>query len=124
MRSNAKFQKANGSIKVDVHKVAHHGSTTKQSNNANFLAAITDSQTKYLISVNTNKLFSGSPTLKDEFWQSLNQALNQDPANPIAFTNQVFVTQNLGDILFSGTANQKTLNIKTTSRNLQAQKQI
>ena len=124
MQSNAKFQKADGSIKVDVHKVAHHGSTTKQSNNANFLAAITDSQTKYLISVNTNKLFSNSPTLKDEFWQNLSQALNHDPANPIAFANQVFVTQNLGDILFSGTANQKTLNIKTTSRNLQAQNQI
>ena len=121
MKNNVKFKKSNGDTAVDVYKVAHHGSTTKTSNNAEFLSFVTDEKTRYLISVNTNKLFGGVPTLRETFWKNVDKAVKSEK---IDFDNDVLITQNLGDIILKATAGDPNLVIETMDRETQLKTKI
>lgn len=86
-------------IAVDMYKVAHHGSTTEQSNNETFLTTITKANTKFVIQTNDNRLFSDSPTLKAQFFKNLDAARDAKKLGN-SLDESVFITQNLGDIRF------------------------
>ena len=100
INTNSRFQDSdpNHKLSVDLYKVAHHGSTTEASNNQSFLTSILKPTTKFIIQTNDNKLFSGSPTLKPQFFKNLVAAANANNYQDIA--NLVYITQNLGDIIF------------------------
>ena len=97
---DSRFQDSDSNQKfgVDLYKVAHHGSTTEQSNNEEFLSSITKATTKFIIQTNDNKLFSNSPTLKTQFFKNLLSAGKNNGINDLA--NVVYISQDLGDMIF------------------------
>lgn len=99
INQNQRFQDQDPDHKlsVDLYKVAHHGSTTEQSNNLEFLKAITKANTQFVIQTNDHKLFSNSPTLKTKFFENLQAAAL---AKNLELNQSVLITQNLGDIVY------------------------
>ena len=95
-------------IAVDMYKVAHHGSTTEQSNNEAFLTTITKANTKFIVQANDNRLFSGSPTLKTKFFENLDTARYAKKLGN-SLDESVFISQNLGDIEFIFTNHEDNL---------------
>lgn len=91
MNSNDMYKNNDGSLAVSYYKSAHHGSTTDDSNNVEFLKQIINDQTKVIIPTNDNKLYSGTPTFNTKSMQNLISA-------GIGELN-IYTTQDHGDIL-------------------------
>ena len=122
INEQSRFQDQNSKSKlsVDLYKVAHHGSTTEQSNNQSFLAQIAKPGTKMVIQANDNKTFSGSPTLKEQFFKNLDFITSAN-LKPTDLDQSVMITQNLGDInfIFNNANDLKNPDIITISRSQQ-----
>ena len=127
INEQSRFQDQNPKHKlsVDLYKVAHHGSTTEQSNNQSFLAQIAKPGTKMVIQTNDNKTFSGSPTLKDQFFKNLDFVTSAN-LKPSDLDQTVMITQNLGDInfIFNNANNLKNPDIIIIDRKQQIEQQL